>query len=304
MKHLISNNVILGLTLCSAMSVYAAGEGKGLGLVEYSNQNGELIEGQRCATEDLKPGERTKVNQKLKAFSQSPEGIMQSLVATNVNIPVVFHVTYKVTRKDGVVGNVPDQQIYDQINVLNNAYAGTGFSFTLQAINRVEDRGYFDRCGSSSEMKMKNALAVDPATTLNVYSCNPNGLLGYSYLPSQFEESNNRHGVVLLYSSLPGGSAVPYDEGDTGTHEVGHYLGLEHTFAGGCNGGDGVADTPAEASPAYGCPAGRDTCASAGLDPIYNFMDYTDDSCMFEFSSGQSTRMQQMVATYKPSLGS
>lgn len=296
--------ITLGLLLCGAMSVYAGGQGKGLGLVKYKNEEGQWVEGKRCDTKDLKPEDREKVNRRLKAFSESPEGLLQSFTTANVTIPVVFHVTYKVTRKDGEIGNIPDQQVYDQINVLNNAYAGTGFSFNLQAINRVEDRGFFDRCGGSGEMKMKDALAVDPATTLNIYSCNPNGLLGYSYLPSQFEESNNRHGVVLLYSSLPGGSAAPYDEGDTGTHEVGHYLGLEHTFAGGCSGGDGVADTPAEASAAYGCPAGRDTCSAAGLDPIYNFMDYTDDSCMYEFSNGQTTRMQQMVATYKPSLGS
>ncbi len=150
---------------------------------------------------------------------------------------------------------------------------------------------------------MKQALAIDPAHTLNIYICFlSGGLLGYARFPWEFPEDSYMHGVVIKNSTLPGGTA-PYDEGDTGTHEVGHYVGLYHTFQNGCNPpGDYVSDTPYEESPAYGCSEGRDTCPQPGPDPIHNFMDYSDDACMTHFTPGQASRMDSIMHVYRPSM--
>lgn len=156
---------------------------------------------------------------------------------------------------------------------------------------------------------MKQALAIDPVHVLNFYTCgaprNEGGalLLGYATFPWMYSEDSYMHGVVVLYSSLPGGSYPNYNEGDTGTHEIGHYVGLYHTFQNGCNSpGDEVDDTPYEASPATACPTGRNTCPDPGLDPIHNFMDYSYDSCMDHFTDGQSDRIDSVMAQYRPSM--
>lgn len=270
--------------------------------IEFRGRSGAMRAGVRCASDTVNPARaKAPATNELSPFSSSMAAGM-----TAKSIPVAFHVVYNVKRGEQI-GNVSDAQIADQIAVLNAAYAGTGFSFYLASVDRTRNGTWFNGCYNlNTELQMKQALAVDPSTTLNIYTCKPSqGILGYAYYPSTYPEDSVWHGAVILYSSLPGGDAAPYDEGDTATHEVGHYLGLAHTFNGGCSApGDYVADTPAELSPAYGCPVGRDTCSSPGLDPITNFMDYTTDACMFQFTAGQAARMDSQVATWRPTLGS
>ncbi|WP_437732217.1 zinc metalloprotease [Sorangium sp. So ce1335] len=220
---------------------------------------------------------------------------------TPVVIPVHVHVINKGTRL--VDGNVTDEMIAKQIDVLNAAYASTRFSFELVSVNRRTNANWFLMGQNSrAERDAKNALRQGESNHLNLYTASPGGgLLGWATFPNAYAQSPKMDGVVVLYSSLPGGSAAPYNEGDTATHEVGHWLGLYHTFQGGCSDpGDYVADTAREKSAAYGCPTGRDSCrAATGVDPIKNYMDYTDDSCMDAFTAGQIDRMSAQWDSYR-----
>ncbi len=236
-------------------------------------------------------------------MAEAPAAV--GFAATGGVIDVYFHV---INKGAGIAnGDIPDSQIADQIAVLNSAYGPTGWSFRLVATDRTTNATWYTMGqGSSAETQAKTALRRGTADDLNVYSANlGGGLLGWASFPSGYTSNPKYDGVVILFSSVPGGSAAPYNLGDTATHEVGHWMGLYHTFQGGCNGsGDLVADTPAERSPAYGCPTGRDSCkgrkgGADGLDPINNFMDYTDDGCMFEFTAGQDMRMDEQFSAYR-----
>ncbi|GLB43193.1 putative pregnancy-associated plasma protein-A [Lyophyllum shimeji] len=224
---------------------------------------------------------------------------------TQATLNIYWHVVSQDTTLSG--GNIPDSQISAQMNVMNQAYASMGYSWVLAGTTRTINADWFNNAGpnSSQQTAMKNALRQGGVADLNVYSVgftsgSGQGLLGYSTFPSSYASNPKDDGVVMLYSSVPGGTAAPYNEGQTLTHEAGHWVGLYHTFQGGCGGsGDYVTDTPPEKSAAYGCPTGRDTCSGGGADPIHNFMDYTDDSCMNQFTAGQASRAHSQMATYR-----
>ncbi|KAJ3096675.1 hypothetical protein HDU96_000685 [Phlyctochytrium bullatum] len=223
-----------------------------------------------------------------------------TLAAKNIN--VYWHT---ITTTTGT-GSLTDAAIASQIRVLNNDFAGQ-YTFTLVSTDRTANSAWFNRAGPSSaeQTAMKRALRRGGAADLNVYTVgftqgSGAGLLGYATFPSSYRRNPTDDGVVLLFSSLPGGSTANYNQGRTLTHEIGHWLGLFHTFQGGCSGtGDGVADTPPQASPSSGCPVGRDSCAGGGVDPIRNYMDYSFDSCMNNFTPGQYSRIAAQISLYR-----
>ena len=247
-----------------------------------------------------------------------------------VTVPVRFHVIAKDRGQEG--GDLSDARIAEQIQVLNEAYAPHGFSFVLEEVTRTYEPQWFNliylqrrraallprrQQGDGDEAGALRRQHVGDAEHL--LGLARQSLLGWAYFPSDFDADGDRPATrcrssATAWSSTtgacrscprrhrgrPAASYSVYGEGDTATHEVGHWLELYHTFQGGCSEpGDYVADTAPEASPAFPCPVGRDTCAGGGVDPITNFMDYTYDSCMTQFTAGQAARMQAAWTAYR-----
>jgi hypothetical protein len=232
------------------------------------------------------------------ALAASSAAATSSATVSGGTIPVYVHVIH-----DGSgFSSVTTGMINAQINVLQAAYAPWGWGFSLAATDHASNSAWYTaQPSTTAETAMKNALHRGSADDLNLYLNHMGGgLLGWATFPSSYASQPLRDGVVVLDDSLPGGSAGIYAEGDTATHEVGHWMGLYHTFQGGCSkSGDYVSDTAPERSAAYYCPTGRDSCRGGDLDPIHNFMDYTQDSCMYEFTPGQDARMDAQFSAYR-----
>lgn len=239
------------------------------------------------------------------------------------NIPVVVHVVYRVAAE-----NITDAQVQSQIDVLNEDYrllnldaanapslfaalrtdAEINFCLakrdpagaaTTGITRTVTTRTTF---GTNDAVKSTSTGGQNPwntASYLNIWVCNiGGGILGYAQFPGGPTATD---GVVIDYRYFGrGGSAVaPFNKGRTGTHEVGHYLNLYHIWGDdgtACTGTDQVSDTPNQADENYGCPAFPNPSCSNTSDMHMNYMDYTDDACMYMFSAGQVTRMRALFA--------
>lgn len=239
-----------------------------------------------------------------------------------INIPVVFHVVY-----GNATENISTTRIFEQLTVLNEDYRKTNadagnvpaawqsiaadceINFCLAqqdpngnwttGINRVSTSvTSFSTNDNVKHASSGGADAWDRDSYLNIWVCDlGSGLLGYAQFPSGAASTD---GVVLDYAYTgKTGASAPYNKGRTATHEVGHWLGLRHIWGddgSGCSGSDGVSDTPNQADENYGCftvgSVQTDGCSPSAPGVMWsNYMDYTDDACMYFFTTGQKTKM-------------
>ncbi|MEO1517837.1 MAG: T9SS type A sorting domain-containing protein [Bacteroidota bacterium] len=254
-------------------------------------------------------------------------------------IPVVFHIIHNAGEQPGEGQNLSDQQIMETMDRLNEDFAALNPSF-----NETPDRfkssvgnpdiqfclAAFDPDGNpttgierhvytitgtgtsnnSYENQIKDEVNWDPFRYMNVYTGTiPSpGVGGYAYLPSPSIIGSSTDGIVMNYLSTRGSSS-------TLTHEVGHYLGLPHTFNGdSCGADDGISDTPNQRENtndvtnincSQGFPIGPMTCGS-DEHMFINYMDYTSESCVTSFSNGQIAIMRSVLsdAPVNPTGGS
>ncbi|KAI8625526.1 metalloprotease [Xylariaceae sp. FL1651] len=249
---------------------------------------------------ELQLAETLALLQKERAALAKGESRVDALAA-GFTVKTYFHVVAASTSLSD--GYLTQAMLNDQLEVMNDSYSPHGITFSLVSSDWTVNSNW---AADGNEQAMKTALRKGTYSDLNIYFLGNlgGGLLGYCYFPTSSHATGSTNfildGCTILGQSVPGGTAAPYNLGGTAVHETGHWMNLYHTFQGGCAApGDMVDDTPAEASPASGCPTGRDTCSGGGVDPIHNYMDYTDDDCYTEFTAGQQTRMYSSWSTYR-----
>ncbi len=258
-------------------------------------------------------------------FANSPQARSSNGVV--YTIPVVVHVVYK-----NATENLSTTQVQSQIDVLNEDFRMTNsdanqvpnlfaslaadveFEFCLaqvdpsgnatDGITRTQTN-VNSFSVTSDNVKSSSTGGKDPwpaSDYLNIWVCEiTGGILGYATPPGT---AASRDGVVVGYQffGTSGTATYPYNEGRTGTHEVGHYFGLRHIWGdGGCGVDDQISDTPLQGQQYGGCPSfPQTTCGSS--DMFMNFMDYVDDRCMFMFTTGQSQLMQYVMQNFRSGL--
>jgi len=247
-------------------------------------------------------------------YIQNPD--LQKLVNGKIQIPVVVNVLYRTSAE-----NISPAQIQSQINVLNKDFSATnsdynktstynsvksgdiGIEFVLdQVITKSTTKRSWQLNDAMKKISQGGISPTSSTTKLNIWVCNlTSGYLGYAQFPGG---SSATDGVVIDNNAFgtTGSAKAPFDLGRTATHEVGHWMNLRHIWGDATCGNDQVGDTPVHNTANYGCPAAghRSTCSGTPIEMTMNYMDYTDDACMYMFSTGQKTRMLAVFASGGP----
>lgn len=263
--------------------------------------------------------ERSRINREVKPMLAAVPPAQRLAAGPGLTIPVRIHLIHGSHKKDRNLKRKAARRVF---RVLKGGFAGaqnptmgdSGIRFRLRKITVTRnDSWYHARPGTRADRTMHKRLHRGNARTLNIYIKDARirgaALLGVARFPWQYRAHPKQDGIIVNVAGLPGGRARGYNLGDTIVHETGHWMGLFHTFEGGCSDpNDGVADTPAEQYPSYACEIGRDTCHRVdvygnpyddGPDPVQNFMDYSLDTCMNHFTPGQVSRMYALFAHYR-----
>ena len=273
--------------------------------------------------------EKEKVNLEIESWIKNRSNQKESNIIT---IPVIVHVLWETN-----IQNISDAQIYSQIDVLNADYRRTNIDqintptiwnnlaadceieFCLAAtdpnglpttgIERIQtSHGPF---GMNSDVHTSlNGGADDWPNDdyLNIWVCDiQSGLLGYASSASNWIGDGDGLVIGYKYFGTIGTVQAPYNKGRTATHEIGHWLNLEHTWGDNTCGDDQVPDTPIQEEENYGCPSMPHNANSCGTnntngDMFMNYMDYTNDACMNLFTEGQKTRMIATINLYRSNM--
>lgn len=217
----------------------------------------------------------------------------------SVTIPAIVHI---VKDEDESNINEAEGKEQEQIDVLNNAFIDNdmGFTFELKAIRtHVSSKFWNEPCprckGYDSTSPMAKSTREGDGDTLNIWF-NNGPPFGFAMMGSPFGYDDFMDGVVVKHTTIYGGSNERKNLGTLLVHEVGHWLGLDHTFSGySCSGdGDGVSDTAPQKNPTHTCSSEIsevDTCPDDDFpDPVHNYMNYVDDPCMHSFTPGQALK--------------
>jgi hypothetical protein len=291
---------------------------------ESLNNDAEITATQRaCAADDVLKeslredpslqGRMDAIEEFTRQVERNPSAY--KLVNGVVEIPVVFNVLYRTAAQ-----NVSLAQLQSQIDVLNEDFAATNADynltstynsvksgdiavrFVLDAVNRRSTNTVSWSTNNAMKKSAKGIAPTSPTTKLNIWVCNMGGgILGYAQFPGGAAATD---GVVLDDNATgrTGTAAAPFNKGRTATHEVGHWMNLRHIWGDATCGSDLVGDTPTHNTANYGCPSAghTSTCAGTPVEMTMNYMDYTDDACMYMFSAGQETRMLAVFAVGGP----